>query len=167
MTFLPAQSPRVLYDSRGLSYGPDLPRVIVTASRDHPRPEAVRKALDETLAELGPFLLVHGNCPTGGDAYADAWSLDHQNDGVRVWRENAEWTRDCDTGCHHAPRTRDGENFCPAAGPIRNRKMVSDGAARCLGFPFGKSTGTRGCMKLADDAGIPVLEYPITYGEAR
>lgn len=146
---------------------PELPRVIVTGSRDHPNPSAVRRALDETLREIGPFLLVHGKCETGADAYADQWGREHYDIGVRIEPVEAEWTRDCDANCYHAPRTRNGENFCPAAGPLRNRKMVSGGAVLTLGFPYGKSRGTRGCMALAEDAKIRVREYPVDYGEAQ
>jgi hypothetical protein len=44
-------------------------------------------------------------------------------------------------------------------GPIRNKVMVDKGAAECHGFPMGASPGTRGCMKLADEAGIPVKDH--------
>jgi hypothetical protein len=36
--------------------------------------------------------------------------------------------------------------------------MVSLGATLCIAFPLGASEGTRGCMRLAEAAGIPVLQ---------
>lgn len=45
------------------------------------------------------------------------------------------------------------------AGPRRNAEMVALGADVCLAFPLGASHGTRGCMALAEAAGIPVLNY--------
>lgn len=44
-----------------------------------------------------------------------------------------------------------------AAGPIRNKEMVDLGADLVLAFPRGSSRGTRGCMALADKAGIEVI----------
>lgn len=44
-----------------------------------------------------------------------------------------------------------------AAGPIRNKEMVELGADLVLAFPRGQSRGTRGCMKLAAEAGIEVI----------
>lgn len=43
------------------------------------------------------------------------------------------------------------------AGPIRNKEMVELGADLVLAFPRGSSRGTRGCMALADKAGIEVI----------
>lgn len=47
-----------------------------------------------------------------------------------------------------------------AAGPIRNAKMVSLGADVCLAFQKGNSSGTAGCITLADKAGITVWLFP-------
>ena len=37
--------------------------------------------------------------------------------------------------------------------------MVNAGADLCLAFPLGESRGTRDCVRRADAAGIPVLNY--------
>ena len=126
---------------------PDLPRILVTGSRNWRDRQAIRDALDEALRRYGPFVLVHGACPPrwdgkpGADALADEWGMDHRYLGVRVERHPADWDR-----------------YGNGAGPVRNREMVEAGALLCLAFPLGESPGTKGCMSLADAAGIPVIE---------
>jgi len=55
----------------------------------------------------------------------------------------------------------DWKKYGRAAGPIRNKQMVELGADLCLAFPdHPKGHGSRGtwnCVKLAQQAGIPVL----------
>lgn len=54
-------------------------RVLVTGSRDWPRPEIVRLALDAAFCEAtnaGRLMtLVHGACPRGADDQAHDWAL--------------------------------------------------------------------------------------------
>ena len=52
-------------------------------------------------------------------------------------------------------------------GPERNAHMVSLGADLCLAFPLPSSRGTRNCMRLAREAGIPVYVYEPTAGASR
>lgn len=49
-----------------------------------------------------------------------------------------------------------------AAGPIRNKEMVDLGADLMLAFPRGASRGTRGCMQLAAEAGIEIVNVTET-----
>lgn len=49
-----------------------------------------------------------------------------------------------------------------AAGPIRNKEMVDLGADLMLAFPRGQSRGTRGCMQLAAEAGIEIVNVTET-----
>lgn len=62
--------------------------------------------------------------------------------GMRIEPHRANWTR---YGRH--------------AGPIRNAEMVTAGADICVGYPLGASPGTRGCMALAERAGIRVINF--------
>ena len=116
-------------------------RLLITGSRDWSRADLIHAALDAALSELvtGPadiVTLVHGACPTGADAIAAAyWS----QLGLPVEAHPADWIR-------HGR----------AAGPVRNAMMVNAGADLCLAFPKGASRGTRGCLRLAQQAGIPV-----------
>jgi hypothetical protein len=57
------------------------------------------------------------------------------------------------------PHPADWKRHGRAAGPIRNAEMVALGADVCLALPIGLSPGTRGCIDLAEAAGIPVRCY--------
>jgi hypothetical protein len=125
-----------------------LPRVLVTGSRAWPYPSGVRMALSTVWRGLGmPIRVVHGACPTGADLTAADWATEHSCAYIEQERHPADWA-----------------SHGHAAGPIRNAEMVKAGAVICLAFPHGDSRGTRGCMKLAADAGIPVWEAADGYG---
>lgn len=133
-------------------------RIIVTGGRKlgHAQrdatPERVRQAKEErdyvttTLARelrirtawaFDRLLVVVGDCPTGVDAITreacETWGL-----AVKVYE--AAWARE-------------GRR----AGPVRNGRMVADGAIRVLALPGG--TGTADCIRQARAAGIPVTDF--------
>lgn len=112
-------------------------RIIVTGSRNYAW-GLVWATLNQALADLGPFTLVVGDCPTGADDHARAWA---EKTGTTCEVYTANWAQ-------HGK----------AAGPIRNRAMVLAGADLVLAFPLGTSRGTRDCMAAARNAGIPVKE---------
>lgn len=119
------------------------PRVLVTGSRAWTDEAAVRTALTKAWRVLGrPFVLVHGGCPTGVDRIAADWAIEHHCAYITAERHPADW-----------------KTHGKAAGPIRNAEMVNLGADVCLAFPLGESHGTRGCMALAEKAGIPVVNH--------
>lgn len=129
-------------------------RILITGTRDELTGEQidkVRYAIDmEVWSASGtPVTLVHGDCPTGVDALvvADWYCVPHRT----LEAHPANWSAPCDSGCYRRPT----EGRCPAAGPRRNREMVEAGADVCLAFPMGASRGTRGCIALAQAAGIP------------
>jgi hypothetical protein len=102
------------------------------------------------------LLIVHGDCPTGADAIADAWPA--KPFAVAYERHVADWLH-CRPTCHHPAQLKKGVNYCPAAGPYRNQEMVDAGAAVCLAFILPGSRGTIDCVKRARAAGIPTLEF--------
>lgn len=114
-------------------------RVLVTGSRSKELPASrVHRVLTKVdgLAQEGhvkPTLVV-GCCPTGADAHALAYALEH---GWNVERYSANWRRD-------------GER----AGPDRNQRMVDSGADVCIAFPMPESRGTWDCIRRARAAGI-------------
>lgn len=71
----------------------------------------------------------------------------------------ADWERDCDEECRHGghrPRRRDGSEWCPAAGPIRNWRMVDSGLDLLLGFEG--NNGTNDMLQKARRAGVSILK---------
>jgi hypothetical protein len=117
-------------------------RVLVTGSRHWTSGTAVDDALLRAKIDLvgddGCLTVVHGDCPTGADAFAKLWAS-----GI--------------SGVSDEPHPADWAAHGRAAGPIRNQEMVDLGAAVCLAFPMPQSRGTRDCMRRARAAGIPVV----------
>lgn len=109
-------------------------RVIVTGARDWDEELHLHHVLDEIHAEHPDMLLVHGACTRGADRFADRWALLR---GVPVERHPADWRA-------HGR----------AAGPMRNRQMVEAGAVLCVAFLTAASRGARGCVGMAEEAGI-------------
>lgn len=112
-------------------------RIIVTGSRAFPERGPVWDRLNELREQYGCFILVHGGCATGADAYASQWAQAHPEIPEEVYK--ADWA-----------------NQGKRAGPIRNRRMVSAGADLVLAFPLPQGSGTQHTIDLARKAGIPV-----------
>lgn len=118
-------------------------RILVTGSRDWTDRGAVVDALWRAWIDLGANLetvLVQGECHLGG---ADLIAK-------QVWQACG-----LPVESHPADMGPDGHIL----GPKRNAHMVSLGADLCLAFPLPSSRGTRNCMRLAREAGIPVRVY--------
>jgi YspA, cpYpsA-related SLOG family len=120
-------------------------RILITASRNWEGPEAERKihevlsAAHALATALGsPLTVVHGDCPTGGDAIADRWARRRDSDGVIVEPYAAQW------GIFGKP-----------AGFIRNQAMVDEGADMCIAFIRDNSKGATDCLSRAWEAQIP------------
>lgn len=111
-------------------------RLIVCGGRDYEQRSTVEFWLTKVHWRPGKAIttLVHGACPTGADALADAWALQQ---GVSVERHPADWAA-----------------FGPAAGPRRNAAMAALGAHGLLAFPGG--AGTLSMCREAAARGIPV-----------
>jgi hypothetical protein len=124
-------------------------RVIVCGGRDWSDVESVHSELRYLMSTNGtPMYVIHGACPTGADAIADAWAKDPENAnwgcyGVRLKRYPADWNK-------HGK----------SAGPRRNQQMADDGAELCLAFWDGASRGTLDMITRAAKAGIPVRIVP-------
>ena len=127
---------------------------IVTGSRDWLDQDAVWGALEDRLAEnmfsVRDFYVVHGGCPTGADAMAQAW-VDYKYDpNIIGITYPADWDR-----------------LGRAAGPARNKLMIDRGADVALAFIRNNSSGASGCVRLAEKAGIPVSLVRIDDKEKR
>lgn len=112
-------------------------RLLVTGSRHGWDEERLRLALDRAWYELSEddaeVVLVHGVAPGVDTQAAEYWI----SRGRLVETHPAAWREEG-----------------PAAGPIRNSKMVALGADLCLAFGDGK--GTTDCARKAEAAGIPL-----------
>lgn len=118
-------------------------RLLITGSRDWNSREVIEKSILDT-AEWTKYndvelIVVHGDCPTGADALAQAICEDH---GIKTERHPADWNE-------HGR----------AAGPIRNQEMVDLGAHECLAFPHHGSRGTYDCLRRAESADIPTRVF--------
>lgn len=121
-------------------------RIIVAGSRDWVDVALVERVLNEYFMHCARssthITIVHGACPTGADAMADAWALRR---GIRVERHPAEWNR-----------------LGRSAGPARNAEMADLGADVCIAFQRNMSRGTMSMVNEALRAGIHTRIYPST-----
>jgi YspA, cpYpsA-related SLOG family len=114
------------------SLAEDEMRVLVCGGRDFKNWKAIYDALDALPVET----LIEGGAP-GADLIARDWAMSRL---IPVETYEAEWERDGN-----------------AAGPIRNRKMLTDGRPDLvLAFPGGP--GTSSMIRLAKAAGVDVKQ---------
>lgn len=103
-------------------------RLLVTGSRGLLDRGVVNDRLDTALAMTvskgQTLIVVHGDCPTGADRFADEWGWAMQARGLAVAVEA------------HPAQNHPTEDFgpWPGAGPRRNRHVVSLGADECVAF---------------------------------
>jgi hypothetical protein len=153
------------------------PTVILLAGARHLTEPGIVPA---TLADIafnipgGPFLVRHGACPGGhsADQAASDWitSIGHRH-GITEDPMPADWDTcapNCPPDPQHRRRKKPGDtahpgllpDYCPGAGPRRNAGMVAKLPRPdwMLAFPEPgqPNYGTRGCIRLAEAAGIPV-----------
>lgn len=114
-------------------------RVLITGSRSWDDSVCIREALRKAYLEIGPFVLVSGNCPHGADALAETLT---ETAGLPIERHPADW------GAH-------GKR----AGFLRNAQMVSLGADVCLAFIRDGSKGATMTADLAEKAGIRTIRH--------
>jgi len=126
-------------------------RIMVTGERDWEDREMVFHALDAQLARAAlinaTLVVIHGDCPTGADAFAQEWC--EQNE-VEPERFPADWF-------HGGSRLR----IDLSAGPRRNRKMIATKPDGWLAFWSGRvsGSGTHDCFMAATRAGIDGIVY--------
>jgi SLOG family YspA-like protein len=106
-------------------------KVIVFGSRNFSNPGIVHAYLDGILSRTGPIQIVHGDCPTGADYWAEVWTI----------------TRSQPEPIRFNPLAVPGRSW-PSAGPLRNKDMAAAGADWAAGFRSpGKSNGTDGMRR--------------------
>lgn len=119
-------------------------RILVTGSRNWPTSTLIDIVLDAALKAHGQngLTLVHGDCPTGADHFADLWGRRHADQGVVVERHPADW-----------------KMLGKAAGPIRNEAMVQTHPNLVLAFLMPDSRGTQDSIRRAEREGIRVRRF--------
>lgn len=138
------ESPAEIADRlRAAREGPPVPpaeRVLaITGSRKRTPEEVEMVAFGRLWRELRPARLIHGAC-RGTDEFVAARA---QARGIEV---------------NGYPVRHDLDGPWPAAGPRRNGRMLVTGRAKALAaFPGEK--GTRSCIGIALDMGLPVYGY--------
>lgn len=126
-------------------------RILITGSRNWRDRHAIAIALRDYLRGAPadpPVVIVHGSQCTEDRKTGELYGADYLSDEVAL-----TWGFDRD------PHPADWDRYGKRAGPIRNQAMVDLGANVCLAFPLGESRGTRDCMRRAEAAGIPVINF--------
>ena len=110
-------------------------KILITGGRNYANRATVFRELDKLHAETTICTLIHG-AATGADTLADSWA---KSRGVEVIACPADWSR-------HGR----------AAGPIRNKAMLTDHAPELLvAFPGGR--GTANMIGQARAAGLKII----------
>lgn len=111
-------------------------KVLITGDRNWPCLSLARRVVDRLKAKHGDIEIIHGAAKGVDTAFAVAAA----NAGAAFRAFHAEWGA-----------------YGPRAGPIRNQRMVDEGADVCLAFHSNLrwSKGTRDCVTRALKAGIP------------
>lgn len=116
-------------------------RILITASRDWEDRALINRHIRRIKQMYPDAVIVHGDCPRGGDQMADRAA---RRVGLEVERHPADWNK-----------------YGRRAGFIRNSKMVNRGADYCLAFICNNSPGASGCADLAEKAGIKTYRYEV------
>ena len=113
-------------------------RAIVCGGRKFKDWPLLSGTLDAIHNETPFDCVIHGAAP-GADTLADTWA---RSRGIRVERHYALW-----------------RTYGPAAGPIRNQKMLDEEKPDVV-IAFAGNTGTADMIRRAESAGVPVRRIP-------
>lgn len=118
-------------------------RILITGSREWTDVQTIIDALRAEILSAGSekddTVIVHGACPRGADALADAVGRQW---GVTVETHPADWSQ-------HGKK----------AGFLRNKHMVDLGADVLLAFIKDNSKGATHTVNLANAAGLRTVIY--------
>lgn len=135
-------------------------RILVTGSREYQYRLVLSVALGQAAGDTPPaeVTVVHG-ASGNADLMADSEARSY---GFHVEPHEAHWAAPCIQYCKPGHRrSRNGREYCPAAGNYRNQEMVDAGADICLAFyqPKAANIGTNDCVNRCIRAGIKVKAY--------
>jgi hypothetical protein len=133
--------------------------IVATCSRSFKEWAAARTILTRVYKQDPGAVLMHGDCEDGDRQIAGMWRSLGGVDDPRP----AAWS-ECGAGCptrKHRKRRRNGEEYCPYAGPRRNTQMVETSPRMVLAFldPKSRTRGAFRTVELAEAAGITSLIY--------
>lgn len=113
-------------------------KILVCGGRDYNDSKWIFHMLDAINRDRQVTHLITGDAP-GADYWAWQWALDRE---IPVTQYYADW-----------------DKYGRAAGPIRNKQMLTENPdiTIVLAFPGGK--GTENMLKLAREAGVPEVWY--------
>lgn len=114
-------------------------RVLVCGGRDY----ADRAKVAEVLSAINPDVLIHGGA-TGADALAKEWMA------ARIQQDRSLWM---------VGVLPDWKAYGNAAGPIRNKEMLTWKPDLVVAFPGGR--GTADMVRQAKKAGVRVREVEV------
>ena len=137
-------------------------RLLITGSRSVTDAEFVWMPLWQMVHKHESLLVVHGDCPTGADKFAQDWvDLPGQrwNLPTRPVGADGKLAVDHDYLAVAERHPAKWDLHGKVAGPIRNQAMVNLGADACFAFPTRESRGTTDCMARAWVADIDVYVF--------
>jgi hypothetical protein len=116
-------------------------KVLVCGARDYSDKDKVYHILDAVLARVGPWMMLVAGGARGADELARRWAVDRGVDHQILY---AKWPV-------HGK----------AAGPIRNRRMLSKKPKEVHAFHqnIKESKGTADMVKIARSSGVKVKVY--------
>lgn len=118
--------------------------VLVCGSRNWRDRDLVYQELDNLADLYDEVQVVHGDCKTGADKFADDWCLDRDYETLSLRRFPANWSKG------------------RSSGPLRNSEMAAYAGkdAICIAFRSkGKSPGTDDMIAKARRVGMDVRVY--------
>jgi hypothetical protein len=104
--------------------------------------------------------VIHGDAELGADSLAKMWIARNQRLGWPVDQHlvPADWSGPCRSGVcppgHRKQRRRDGREYCPMAGIVRNLSMLDLRPRWVEGFVRANSPGSTHCVRQARKRGI-------------
>lgn len=110
-------------------------RLLISGSRKWDLPVTLKMLIHNVWTVYPELTIVHGDCPQGADAMAREFAEEY---GIPEERYPADW-----------------KTYGKAAGYIRNKQMVDTKPDYAIFFIRGESRGTKNCLELAREAGIP------------
>jgi hypothetical protein len=136
-------------------------RVLVTGSRYWTNVPSITGVLESLADEFPDATLMHGDCRGADRIAAFVWA----SLGLPVEAYPVDWSAPCGPKCPvwHVRRREEGRDYCPEAGPMRNRQMINRGPVVCVAFPRERpgqrGSGTSSCIRDARLASVPVRIY--------